>query len=107
MIKPADNIKEKIATEGFAIIEDVFTADEIDLMVKIISAADTSKTTFRKSRDLFAIRRFLKEIPETSEVIFNNRLKSIISGLFGDDYFVVKSIFFDKPEKSNWFVAYH
>ena len=26
---------------------------------------------------------------------------------FGKDYFITKSIYFDKPEKSNWFVAYH
>ena len=32
---------------------------------------------------------------------------SIISQLFGNDYFAVKSIYFDKPEQSNWFVAYH
>lgn len=25
----------------------------------------------------------------------------------GGDYFVVKSIYFDKPERSNWFVAWH
>jgi len=34
-------------------------------------------------------------------------LRSIIKALFGDDRFVVKSIYFDKPEKSNWFVAWH
>jgi ectoine hydroxylase-related dioxygenase (phytanoyl-CoA dioxygenase family) len=27
--------------------------------------------------------------------------------LFGDGYFVTKSIYFDKPELSNWFVAWH
>ncbi|MFD1256587.1 phytanoyl-CoA dioxygenase family protein [Mucilaginibacter terrae] len=27
--------------------------------------------------------------------------------MLGNKYFVVKSIYFDKPEKSNWFVAYH
>jgi ectoine hydroxylase-related dioxygenase (phytanoyl-CoA dioxygenase family) len=34
-------------------------------------------------------------------------LKQIITNLFGNEYFVVKSIYFDKPEKSNWFVACH
>nr|WP_317166891.1 phytanoyl-CoA dioxygenase family protein [Chryseobacterium indologenes] len=27
--------------------------------------------------------------------------------IFGEKYFVVKSIYFDKPETSNWYVAYH
>ncbi|MDB4918635.1 phytanoyl-CoA dioxygenase family protein [Mucilaginibacter sp.] len=31
----------------------------------------------------------------------------MIRNLFGEQYFVVKSIYFDKPEKSNWFVAWH
>ncbi len=72
-----------------------------------IEQVDTSKPTFRKSTDLFAIRQFLKEIPETAKLIFNNNLKTVVRQLFGDDYFVVKSIYFDKPETSNWFVSYH
>jgi ectoine hydroxylase-related dioxygenase (phytanoyl-CoA dioxygenase family) len=27
--------------------------------------------------------------------------------LFGDKYFTVKSIYFDKPQSSNWYVSYH
>jgi ectoine hydroxylase-related dioxygenase (phytanoyl-CoA dioxygenase family) len=40
-------------------------------------------------------------------LIFSDQLKELISGIFGNGYFVVKSIYFDKPEQSNWFVAYH
>jgi ectoine hydroxylase-related dioxygenase (phytanoyl-CoA dioxygenase family) len=49
----------------------------------------------------------LKEIPEVRHAVFNDKLNKIINGLFGNDYFAVKSIYFDKPEESNWFVAYH
>lgn len=31
----------------------------------------------------------------------------MIKFLFGENCFLVKSIYFDKPEKSNWFVSYH
>ncbi|WP_343667434.1 phytanoyl-CoA dioxygenase family protein [Chitinophaga sp.] len=31
----------------------------------------------------------------------------MIDTLFGKDYHVVKSIYFDKPGGSNWFVSYH
>ena len=27
--------------------------------------------------------------------------------MFSDKYFVVKSIYFDKPQSSNWYVSYH
>lgn len=76
-------------------------------MIDLIIRTDTDKETFRKSADLFAIRQFLKELPEVMNLVFNIRLREFISTLFGPDYFVVKSIYFDKPENSNWYVAYH
>ncbi|HEY8897891.1 MAG TPA: phytanoyl-CoA dioxygenase family protein [Niastella sp.] len=92
---------------GFAIIENVFTAEEVTAIVETINSIDTSGPAFRKTSDLFAIRRFVKEVPAISPLVFNSRLRAIIDELFGPDYFLVKSIYFDKPEQSNWFVAYH
>ena len=102
-----NDIKENILRDGFAIIDNVFTNEEIDSLLLTISQADTSRATFRKTNDLFAIRQFLKEVPASIDKVFNDNLNKIISDLFGDDYFVVKSIYFDKPENSNWFVSYH
>ncbi len=99
--------KIKLEENGFTTIEQVYSPDEIDQIILLIGQADSSKTTFRKSVDLFAIRQFLKEIPEVTEFIFNNNMKTIIRQMFGDNYFIVKSIYFDKPETSNWFVSYH
>lgn len=99
--------KNEIRDNGFTIIEDVFTETEIQKILNLISEIDTSKPTFRKSEDLFAIRQFLKEIPDSISSIFNAKIKNIITELFGENYFVTKSIYFDKPEQSNWFVAYH
>lgn len=100
----------EINTEGFTIIDNVFTESEIENLISLIENATENKTgntTFRKSQDLFAIRQFHKEIPETLDFIFNPNLKNIIENTFGKGYFITKSIYFDKPEKSNWFVAYH
>ena len=72
-----------------------------------INQANSDKETFRKSTDLFAIRQFLKEVPLTVDTIFNDKLKTVLSKLLGDKYFVVKSIYFDKPQTSNWYVSYH
>lgn len=102
-----EEYKNDILVSGFTTIEDIYSKNEIKLLETIIESADTASDTFRKSKDLFAIRQFLKEVPETTPVIFNEKLKKIIKQLFGENYFVVKSIYFDKPEQSNWFVAYH
>jgi len=100
----------EINTEGFTIINDVYTENEIEKLISLIEDVtenEMENTTFRKSQDLFAIRQFHKEIPETIDFIFNQNLKEIIQSNFGAGYFITKSIYFDKPEKSNWFVAYH
>lgn len=92
---------------GFAILDDFYGSDEVMEMKEIIEQAVSDKPTFRRTNDLFAIRQVLKEVPALLQPIFNNRLKQLISADFGGDYFVSKSIYFDKPGNSNWFVAYH
>jgi ectoine hydroxylase-related dioxygenase (phytanoyl-CoA dioxygenase family) len=100
------NHLSEINTEGFAIINNVYSEHEIEKIILEIEKA-TENSSFRKSENLFAIRQFHKEIPESLSSIFNKNLKEIIKLNFGENYFITKSIYFDKPEKSNWFVAYH
>ena len=104
-----DSSKE-IDSEGFTIINNVYTENEVEKLISLIenlTENDSGNATFRKTQDLFAIRQFHKEIPKILPYIFNQNLKDIIASTFGEDYFITKSIYFDKPEKSNWFVAYH
>lgn len=99
--------QHQLAKAGFTIIDNIFTEAEISAIAMEIDTADTSGPAFRKTKDLFAIRRFLKEIPTLSKLIFTEKLNDIIHSFIGTDYFVVKSIYFDKPGQSNWFVAWH
>ena len=92
---------------GFTVFDNIYTADEVETLLQQINQANTDKDTFRKSADLFAIRQFLKEVPSTLDTIFNDKLKGVLRPLLGDRYFVVKSIYFDKPQTSNWYVSYH
>jgi ectoine hydroxylase-related dioxygenase (phytanoyl-CoA dioxygenase family) len=101
------NSIQQLESEGFTLIENIFSEEEIDSLANTINQIDSSKPTFRKTTDLFAIRQVLKEIPYIQKIIFNEKLKALIKNHFGENYFVVKSIYFDKPEQSNWFVAYH
>jgi ectoine hydroxylase-related dioxygenase (phytanoyl-CoA dioxygenase family) len=95
-------------------MEDIFSVGEVAALTLQITAlthpatdADASRPTFRKTAELFAIRQFLKELPQIHPAIFTPNLKSLITKHAGPDYFIVKSIYFDKPEASNWFVAWH
>ncbi|MFN3378523.1 MAG: phytanoyl-CoA dioxygenase family protein [Runella zeae] len=103
LIKP----KQELLDNGFAVIDHVYSPEEVQSILTIINQADMSNETFRKTNDLFAIRQFLKEVPQTIDLIFNDKLKTAIRHILGDDFFVVKSIYFDKPATSNWYVSYH
>jgi ectoine hydroxylase-related dioxygenase (phytanoyl-CoA dioxygenase family) len=102
-----NSYKKEIEENGFTVINHVFTDEDVNQLIRLIQQADNTKETFRKTKDLFAIRQFLKEIPAAASLILTEKLSGIIHQLFGDDYIVVKSIYFDKPGTSNWFVAYH
>lgn len=99
--------KEHITEKGFTTINNIFSEEEIEKISEVIQSSDTSSSNFRKSDDLFAVRQFLKEIPEVKNLIFNDHVKTIIREVFGEKYIAVKSMYFDKPEASNWYVAYH
>ncbi len=102
-----NNSEMLLSQTGFATLSNIYTNEEIENILSVIDSADSSNSPFRKSKDLFAIRQFLKEIPSVIPFIFNEKLKALIKGFFGEDFFVTKSIYFDKPKQSNWFVAYH
>ncbi len=99
--------KSALLINGFTIIDNIYTSEETEQILLLIEKADMTKDTFRKLNELFAIRQFLKEVPSTIKYLFNDNLKFVINQIFGDNYFVVKSIYFDKPEHSNWYVSYH
>jgi Phytanoyl-CoA dioxygenase (PhyH) len=99
--------QEQINGQGYTVIPEVFDKAAIDAMAAVINEADPAGPLFRKTNDLFAIRRFLQAVPAIQPLIFTKRLQGLLQQLFGAGYFPVKSIYFDKPGQSNWFVAWH
>lgn len=98
---------EDFSINGFSIIDDIYATEEIDIILAQIDRLNSNNENYKRSVDLFAIRQFLKEVPGAIDAIFNENLKTVLAQLFGDRYFVVKSIYFDKPNTTNWYVPYH
>ncbi|MGC4035654.1 MAG: phytanoyl-CoA dioxygenase family protein [Chitinophagaceae bacterium] len=101
------NKTNEFIQNGFSIVENVYSSCEVEALLQQINRANTNKETFRKSAELFAIRQFLKEVPSTLDILLNDKLKTLLEQLFDGNHFIVKSIYFDKPQASNWFVSYH
>lgn len=101
-----NNIYQDLQDNGFSIIPDVFDSKEIQNIVEIIEKEKKENPNFRKSQDLFVIRTFIKEIPALQAIVLNNKIRNLLKH-FGENYQLVKSIYFDKPPKANWLVAWH
>lgn len=96
-----------ITEKGYTVLPPVYDSEAIAQLTSIIESAAQDNASFRRTADLFAIRRVLKEIPALYDAVFTPALRDWIDTLFGKGYFLVKSIYFDKPGASNWFVSYH
>ncbi|GEM55046.1 phytanoyl-CoA dioxygenase [Flavobacterium branchiophilum] len=105
------DLRQTFENEGFSIIESFYTTSEIqNIQLEIeafISQTNQSILFGKPSKDLFAIRQFIKVFPGLVPHIFNKKMLQLIAYHFGENYFMTKSIYFDKPPLSNWFVANH
>ena len=101
--------KNKIELEknGFSVLADLYSDKEINGILACIENAKKEGDSFMKTKDLFAIRQLIKNVPELADLLFNKKLTDLISDLSESEYFLTKAIYFDKPSESNWFVAYH
>lgn len=100
-------MKQQLDAKGYLILNEGYEEKERAAIASVIDAATATGAAFRRSRDLFAIRRVLMEVPELLPLVFTPRLKELIAAYTDEEYFISKSIYFDKPPGSNWFVAYH
>jgi len=100
-------INGQLKEVGFCVVPEIYTDLEVNRIIAFIEASDKSNANFLKSKDVYAIRGVLNELPELTSIVFNQKLLDLISGVFSKEYFLVKAIYFDKPASSNWVVPYH
>jgi ectoine hydroxylase-related dioxygenase (phytanoyl-CoA dioxygenase family) len=99
-------VQQELLANGFALVENLFTENEIKLILQIIENQQNTNAAFKTNGDLFAIRCFLQQFSELQNILMNDSLKTLLASL-GADYKIVKSIYFDKPIRANWVVNWH
>ncbi len=102
-----DRNKIELEENGFSVLAALYSDNEISGILACIENAEQFGNSFVKTKDVFAIRQLIKNIPELSNLLFNKNLTALISDLSASEYFLTKAIYFDKPSTSNWFVPYH
>ena len=99
----SENIVENVSENGFTIIEDMFSQNEVENILQEIEIYSENNS---KNNKLFALRCFLLEIPTLKNILLNEKITSLLS-VFGENYKIVKAIYFDKPKTANWLVNWH
>lgn len=97
----------QFSREGFLIVPDVLDEQRIAKTLALLDGLDHSATGVMASKDLFAVRDVVGLVPELLKLIWSSELQELVNAHCGPHAFMTKSIYFDKPASSNWFVGYH
>lgn len=90
--------KKDLIEDGFSIVENIF--DEIYL--------DKIKSFLNENEFSFYERQLFLRFPQLQKIVFSNsKFLKLYNSICDSNYFLTKSIFFNKPSNSNWFVNYH
>jgi ectoine hydroxylase-related dioxygenase (phytanoyl-CoA dioxygenase family) len=106
-MQDAQTIGAAFHISGFAVVPAVFSPQDLRDICAAIDNATGTGPAFRRTASVYAIRRFLKEIPAAVPLVLTPGLTRLLAGIFGPGYNIVKSIYFDKPGDSNWAVSWH
>ena len=99
--------RSNIDIKGYSIQPEIYSEKEIESICNVISKFLEASKFKDNISQVFAIRQLLLVLPELKYLIINKKLSLIFNELLGKNYFLTKAIYFDKPQGSNWFVAYH
>lgn len=84
--------------EGVATVEDVIDPDTVSCLVDEIAAL---------SADMHGTRNLRDQCEAVQKLCYDERVLELARAVIGSNAFVVRTLFFDKNEKTNWKVAWH
>lgn len=90
----------KLLDDGFQIENAIFSEQEVSEMIHLLKV--------KGFEDSFGVRDVLGKIPELQDIIFSNKkFREVIHKISPDCCRSIKSIYFNKPPRSNWIVNWH
>ena len=98
---------QQLEDRGHAVVAGMYSPEEMAAIAGKLQQQEGSDPQFRRGAELFAIRGLLHAIPDLRPLIFTPALRQLLEACHLQNGFLTKSIYFDKPADSNWFVAWH
>lgn len=90
---------ESLNGNGFVTIPEIYPTLEIECINQFITSVHGNEL-------MFGERQFLQRTPGLLELLLNESLRKLLHEVV-PKYFIIKSIYFDKPSSSNWRVNWH
>lgn len=98
--------RSAFAEKGHLILPDILTPQECAAICDAVDAWASMHPAPARG-GVHAIRALLEQVPGLDRLVFQPRLLALVHEFAEPGSFLTKSIYFDKPPGSNWFVAWH
>jgi len=101
-----------INRRGFAILSNVFAADEVDALACELESAfseqnDASGSIRSSDGRVYAARNILSLIPSSKECWKRPPILNLLDEVLGPEYGLVRGLYFDKPPDRTWSLPWH
>jgi len=99
-----------IAKNGFTIVEDVLTLDEVQQLRTAVERAIVENKGGDSVRDrggVYAIRNVTDVVPEVRALHQHNGIARLVAPILGHQALLVRGLMFDKSSDSNWGIFWH
>ena len=101
----------KLERDGFCLLRCAVSIEAVDRLLHVCRDAfesDTDGLRARSSRGhVYAARNLIESIPEVSTVWRCESLMTFLREQLGDQFGLVRALFFDKPPDRTWALAWH
>jgi hypothetical protein len=97
---------ENFERDGFAVVPDVMSAEDVDLLIAALEAA-RPPSALERGGEVFASRNLLGDVPEVRRLSTMPRIKALAEAAIGPEPFAVRGLLFDKRPNANWTVPWH
>ncbi|MFY0672373.1 MAG: WYL domain-containing protein [Bacteroidia bacterium] len=89
--------KKQLEHKGYAILNNIYSSRDLRKISGVLQ---------HQGKKNYGLRQLFEKFPELVKLVFNENLRKLVKGI-DPKSFVVKSIYFDKPQDANWFVPWH
>lgn len=90
---------ESLNSSGFVLVPEIYSQQEVQSIHKLIALV-------HGAAELFGTRQFLMRTSGLQDLLMTDRMKNLLAEV-APKYFIIKSLYFDKPPQANWFVSWH